>query len=551
MNFEQVTKKAYFQYHFRADAPCVRVTVAAAPEVDVSEQVTLFKKWSEKDGRHRRVITGGSFGYYDLEPLVIIEKPGRSTILYPHVTANLAFELIPDCIEGDDPRPDLALCLLGGEEIRGIPTCQALPMFSLQKRVALRNCGRVDPENIDSYIAGCGGYAGLSGALDMSPFDVMEEVRRSRLRDRRDGQPTVEKWKIVRDAGKDEKYVICSAVDSDAQARTARLLLQSDPHTVLEGMLITANAVAASRCIVVVPSGDDDTLKKLRKALVQMRDYDLVGEDILGSGFSCDIEIREMAPSLLSGEESALLSWLAGGQPVPEPRNRPGMPPLLWGKPVIVNDAETLANVAAFLQRGAAWFAGIGTTASAGSKVIDLAGEMVHQYTVEVPFGTTLSDVVRQIGGVSAGEPIKAVQFGGPTGSFFSADDSGLTIDYGNLDVTGSTMGSGRISVIAHDACAVEMTEHVMSYLQTQSCGKCVFCREGTLQISEILEDVARGEGRPQDIDLLTELGEAMRAPSLCGLGRNASNPVLSSIRLFRHEYDAHIKQKKCTQGHD
>ena len=285
---------------------------------DVSAVVTGLKNWAEKGDGKRKIITSGSFGYYDLEPLVIIEKPGHSPILYAHITEDIMSQLIRDYIERDNPRPDLALCALGSEDIEGIPAAATLPMLKLQKRIALRNCGLVDPDDINHYLVEYGGYTGLSRALGMSRIEVVEEMRRSRLRGRGGaGDLTAEKWKVAQETQEDKKCVICNAVDSDVRAHTARLLLQGDPHSVLEGVLIAAYAVGASRCIVAVAKGNDRAVKKLVNALTQMRDYSLLGENILDSGFDCDIEIREVAPSLVSAEETALLCSLEGRQAMP------------------------------------------------------------------------------------------------------------------------------------------------------------------------------------------------------------------------------------------
>jgi NADH-quinone oxidoreductase subunit F len=547
MRLEEIVQKARIQCNHRDDKGCVKVTVAVTSKEDVSTLVTDLRNWAEKSDVRGKIITSGSFGYYDLEPLAIIEKPGHRPILYAHITEDIMTQLIRDYVERDNPRPDLALCALGDEDIEGIPAAAALPMLRLQKRIALRNCGLVDPEDINYYLASHGGYRGLSKALGMNRVDVVEELRRSRPRGTEGaGDLMVEKWKIVEEAQGDEKYVICNAVDGDVRARTARLLLRGDPHSVLEGMLIAAYAVGAPRCIVAVATGDDDAVKKLGKALMQMRNYSLLGENILDSGFSCDIEIREVEPSAVLSEETALLSLLEGRQAMPYLWNCCDAP-LFRGKPALIDNAETLANVSAVFQGGGECFSAAGTASSKGSMVISLSGAVVHRCTVEVPLETTLGDIIYEIGGgVPDSGSVKAAQFGGPTGPYLSVDDLSLTLACGSLATEASVGGSGSIDVIADDACAVEMTDNLMSYVQTQSCGKCVFCREGTLQISEILRDVAQGEGKTQDLDLLMELGEAMKIGSICALGKSAANSVLSSMRLFRHEYDAHVKEKKC-----
>ena len=546
MNIKQVAETARLHCRFLDNKQCVRVTIAAAPGVDISRQVKSLEKWAEKDDVNRKVIVSGSWGYYDLEPVVLVEKPIHSSVLYAHVTIDVVSEFIQDCIEGDNLRPDLAFCNLGREEIKNVPSASDLPMFTLQKRIALRNCGLVDPEDVNHYVVAYGGYTGLAKALEMSQVEVSERLRESHLIEGCTGDLVADRWKIIHDAQQDQKYVICNAVDNDPRTRTARLLLWGDPHSILEGMLIAAYAVGASRCIVAVETSNNGEVERLKKALRQMLDYGLLGETILGSEFSCDIEIKEVVPSLVLGEETALMSLLEGKQAIPCLRNRGGAP-LFRDKPALVDNAETLANVSAILQRGAEWFSAVGTASSKGSKVITLSGTVVHGYTVEIPFGSTLGDIVYNAGGgVPNSGSVKAVQVGGPTGTYLSARDLSRDLGFDSFAIAGSIAGLGSIEVIANDTCAVEMTDSAMSYTQTQSCGKCVFCREGTLQISQILNDVARGESEVGDLDLLVELAEAMKVSSLCDLGRGAARAVLSSIELFRHEYDVHTREKRC-----
>jgi NADH:ubiquinone oxidoreductase subunit F (NADH-binding) len=423
-----------------------------------------------------------------------------------------------------------------------------LPLFKLQNRIALRNCGYIDPENINQYILRGQGYRGLSKALQMNQQDVIEELRKSGLRGRGGaGYFTADKWKICHETEATEKYVICNAVDADPLARTARLLLEGDPHSVLEGMLIGAYAVGASRCIVYVNTEYGLAIRRLRKAFEQMREYGLLGRHILDSTFNSEIEIKEVPVSFVSGEETALLRCMEEKQVMSS--MRPPYPATkgFRDKPTLTNNLETLSNVSAIFQKGSQWYSGFGTERSKGTKVITLSGNVIHKYCVEVPFGTTLQSIVEDIGGgVSDGKNIKAVQFGGPTGNYFTGDSLDIHVDYETIGEAGSIIGSGTVEVFDSGSCAVEMTRDIISYIQTQSCGKCVFCREGSYQMSDILKDISEQMGKPQDLDLLIELGEAMKIGCICGLGQTAPNPVLSSIRLFRNEYDAHIKGKRC-----
>lgn len=552
MNYKQIRELAESECAYLLDPECTKIQVAAQWDNELVDPCfNYLSNWAKKAGAKGKVIRTGSLGYYDLEPIVIIEKQGQPPVLYSGVTEGIATELLRDYIEGDNPRPDLALCTVGNEGsqiVADIPAAADLPLFNLQKRIALRNCGKVDPLNINHSLIEYEGYTGLTKVLNMSQVEVIEVTRQSGLKGRGGaGYLTADQWKIALDTEESEKYVICNAVDGDLRAQTARILLEGDPHSVLEGLLIAAYVVGASHCIVAVAMGNDGIVKKLEQALAQMMEYNLLGENILDSAFSCNIEIKEVAPSLVAGEETALLRSLEGKQAMPYLRGDLLTSLRFNSKPTLINNLETFADVSAIFQRSDVWFSSQGTAESTGTKVISLSGEVVHRYTVEVPFGTDLSDVIQKIGGgIPGGRSLKAVQFGGLTSAYFGADELAKSIDYQTLRAMGSFMGSGTINVVADNTCAVEMTEKLMAFLQSQSCGKCVFCREGTLQMSDILQDIAQGEGKEQDLDLLKELGEEMRIGAICGFGQGVANPVLSSMKLFRHEFDVHIKEKRC-----
>jgi NADH-quinone oxidoreductase subunit F len=549
MNFEQICATAESECNYFNDRDCMKIYIGSS--TDDSTAASVFNSFQAEIDKRRikaRVITTGSFGYYDLEPVVLIEKPGQSTILYNNVTPERASELVNDYLVHGNPRADIAFCSAGSNKISSIPATSELPLFNLQNRIALRNCGYIDPENINHYILRGQGYSGLSKALQMSPGDVIEELKKSGLRGRGGaGYSTADKWKTCHEAEGNERYVVCNAVDADPRALTARLLLESDPHSVLEGVLIGAYAIGASHCVVYVNADYSLAIKRLKKALEQMSGYGLLGNNILDSSFSSEIAIKEAPTSFVSGEETALLRCLEGKQVMPYVR-----PPYpanngFLGKPTLINNLETMSHVSAIFQNGTEWYSGFGTEQSKGSKVITVSGSAVHRYTVEVPFGITLRSIVEDIGGgVSNGKNIKAAQFGGPTGAYFAADSLNIPVDYEAMEETGSIIGSGTVEVFDSDSCAVEMARDVISYIQTQSCGKCVFCREGSYQMSDILQGITEYKGEPQDLDLLIKLGEAMKVGCICGLGQTAPNPVLSSIKLFRSEYDVHIKEKRC-----
>jgi NADH-quinone oxidoreductase subunit F len=546
MNFEQVYEKAESEGNDLNDRDCTKIYIGSSTDYSIADGVfKTFQMEISKRGIKARVIATGSFGYYDLEPIVLIEKPGQSTVSYNNVTPEIASELVNDYLMSNSPRPELALCSMGSDKISNIPQMSDLPLFKLQNRIALRNCGIIDPENINHYILRGQGYRGLSKALQMNQRDVIEELKKSGLRGRGGaGYFTADKWKICHEAEATEKYVICNAVDADPLARTARLLLEGDPHSVLEGMLIGAYAVGASRCIVYVNTEYGLAIKRLRKAFEQMKEYGLLGHHILDSTFSSEIETKEVPASFVSGEETALLRCMEEKQVMSS--MRPPYPAAggFRDKPTLINNLETCPMYRLFFKM-VQWYRF--HRAEQGAKVMALSGNITHKYTVEVPFGTTLRSIVDDIGGgVSNGKNMKAVQFGGPTGAYLTADSLDIHVDYETIGEAGSIIGSGTVEVFDSGSCAVEMAKDIISYIQTQSCGKCVFCREGSYQMSDILKDISEQMGKPQDLDLLIELGEAMKIGCICGLGQTAPNPVLSSIRLFRNEYDTHIKGKRC-----
>lgn len=552
MTYSEICQKAEARCDYLLDGQVAKVFVASrADDPTAADTVKGFREAVDRHGVEARVIPTGSFGYDDIEPIALIEKPGKPAILYHNGTAEKASILVHDYLEGDSSRPDMALCTMGKGGLRGIPDASGLALFRLQARIALRNCGLIDPEEIDPYIVRGQGYEGLSKALQMEPSVVIGEVRASGLRGRAGaGYCTADKWQACRDAQGQEKYLVCNGLDSDPQARTGRLLLEGDPHSVLEGILIAAYAVGASRCIICVEGGQTTATRRVRKAIDQMMSYGIVGNNMLGSPFSVEMDVREVPSSFVSGEETALLRMLEGKQPMPY--GRPPYPAAhgLKGAPTVVGNGETFANVSAILQRGSAWFSAIGTEGSRGSKVFTLSGDVTHRYTVEVPFGTTLRALVEEIGGgISGGKGFKAVRIGGPTGTYAGSDALDRAIDYEEAERMGAIIGSGTIEVFGSDACGVEMAADAISYLQMESCGKCVFCREGSYQMADILKGISERTGSTQDLELLDELAGQMGQGCICSLGKGAPNAVLSSMKLFRDDYEGHIKEKKCKSG--
>jgi NADH-quinone oxidoreductase subunit F len=420
-------------------------------------------------------------------------------------------------------------------------------MFKPQVRIALRNCGEIDPGNINDYIDR-GGYSGFVRALKMVPEEVIEEVARSGLRERGwDGFPTGKKWRLSFDAPGSVKVVICNAVEGDPNSLTARTLLEGDPHSVFEGMVIGAYATGAGLGYVFVNAEDGPAIVRLKSALRQMEDHRFLGDHLLDSNVSFHIEVKEAMGKLACSDETFLINAIEGKQTMPFVCS--SRPPIsgLGGKPTLIHQAETWAHVSAVMEKGAEWYAGLGTEQSRGTKVFSLSGKVMHPGLIEVPMGTPLREMVYDIGGgIPDGKPLKTIQVGGPTGGYLPASSLDLPIDYEHLSAAGTIMGSGGILVIDGDACIVDQAKCSLSFIQNESCGKCVFCRDGTMQMTAILTDITEGRGKAQDIDLLLELGEGLKLGSQCDLGRTAPNPVLTAIRYFREELEAHIKDRKC-----
>ncbi len=490
----------------------------------------------------------GCIGLCYAEVLVDIIKPGRPRICYRNITPEMISELIEDYILKDNFRPDLALGIIGDESIGGIPRLFDLPMMASQVRIALRNCGYIDPERINEYIAN-DGYTGLVKALEMTPESIIEVVKKSGLRGRGGaGFPTGQKWESSRNVASAEKYVVCNADEGDPGAFMDRSILESDPHSVLEGMIIAGYAVGAKEGYIYVRAEYPLAVKRLRFAITQAREMGFLGKDILGSGFSFDIKIFQGAGAFVCGESTALVLSIEGKKGMPKPLPRPRTSEVgLWGKPTVLNNVETFACVPPIILRGHDSFSSLGTERSKGSKVFALAGKIRNTGLVEVPMGTTLRRVIFDIGGgIPDSKRFKAVQTGGPSGGCIPSHLLDLPVDYEALTQAGSIMGSGGMLVMDENTCMVDVAHYFLDFTQKESCGQCLPCKLGMKQMFEILDDITKGRGKPEDIDLLVELGEVVARGSLCGLGQSAPNPVFTTLRYFRDEYEAHINEKRC-----
>jgi NADH-quinone oxidoreductase subunit F len=493
--------------------------------------------------REVRVVETGCFGFCRFGPNMVIYPEG---VFYCEVQLEDVRELVEEhLLKG---RVVKRLLYREPDTSGEVVDFGDIEFFAKQRRVVLANCGAIDPESIDEYIAR-DGYFALAKALGgMEPAAVVKEIKQSGLRGRGGGGfPTGLKWEFTARAPGKPKYVVCNADEGDPGAFMDRSILEGDPHSVLEGMVLAGYAVGANQGYVYVRAEYPIAVHRLELALAQARARGLLGRDILGSGFDFDLALRLGAGAFVCGEETALLESIMGRRG--EPRPRPPFPASsgLWGKPTVLNNVETLANVPVIIRRGADWFASIGTQSSKGTKVFALAGAINNNGLVEVPMGTTLGDIIFDIGGgIPRGRRFKAAQTGGPSGGCIPVQHLNTPIDYESLQALGTIMGSGGLIVMDEDTCMVDLAKFFLEFVQDESCGKCVPCRVGTRRMLEVLKRITGGEGRDGDIELLLELGESIKRSALCGLGQTAPNPVLSTIRYFRDEYEQHIREKKC-----
>lgn len=504
----------------------------------------LLEEHEQADDNGIAAIKSGCHGFCEKGPLVRIEPEG---ILYTKVKPEDASSIIDALVSGDVVERLLYHDPNTGEVY---PKENEIPFYKYQQRVVLRHCGVIDPEDIRAYIA-VGGYEGAAQALSLTSEDVVNEVLTSNLRGRGGGGfPAGRKWSIAASQEADQKYIICNGDEGDPGAFMDRSIMEGDPHSVIEGMMIAGYAIGASKGYIYVRAEYPLAVKRLKKAISDARKYGLLGENILGSGFSFDVQVKEGAGAFVCGEESALIASIEGERGMPRPK--PPFPAVsgLWGKPTIINNVETLANLPHILRRGSDWFKSIGTESSPGTKTFALTGEVLNTGLVEVPMGRTINEVVFKIGGgIRGGGKLKAVQIGGPSGGCLTEEFLDLPLDFDSLRQAGAMIGSGGLVVMDENTCIVEVARFFMNFIQNESCGKCVFCREGTLHMLDILQRIVDGKGTLEDLDLLVEIGETVQIGSLCGLGKTAPNPVLSTLENFRDEYLAHVVEKRCPAG--
>lgn len=493
-----------------------------------------------------KVVRTGCFGLCEAGPVVIVYPEGS---FYSRVKV----EDVPEIVSEHLLKGRIVQRLLYKEGSEGVETSlNNIEFYKKQTRIALKNCGVIDPEKIEEYIA-FDGYKALGKCLtEYEPQQVIDIIKDSGLRGRGGGGfPTGMKWQFCRNAAGAQKYVICNADEGDPGAFMDRSVLEGDPHSVLEAMAIAGYAIGANMGYIYVRAEYPIAVKRLEIAIKQAREYGLLGKDIFGTGFDFDIEIRLGAGAFVCGEEMALIHSIEGnrGEPTPKPPFPANQG--LFGKPTIINNVETFANIAQIILKGPEWFKSIGTEKSKGTKVFALGGKINNTGLVEVPMGTTLREIIYDIGGgIPGGKAFKAAQTGGPSGGCIPFTHLDTPIDYDSLTAIGSMMGSGGLIVMDEDNCMVDVARFFLDFTVDESCGKCPPCRIGTKRMLEILERIVSGNGQEGDIEKLESLGRNITNAALCGLGKTAPNPVLSTIRYFRDEYEAHIKEKRCPAGH-
>jgi NADH-quinone oxidoreductase subunit F len=492
-----------------------------------------------------KVIQVGCIGPCYLEPLMDLKLPGQPRVSYNNVTEKTLPMILKSHLLEGVPHAKLALGNFGKDSFHDIPRFFDLPMLKPQVRIVLRNCGFVDPEDIDQYLA-LDGYQGLMNALRMSPDDVIGIVRQAGLRGRGGaGFPTFKKWTVCRNAPGEQKYLICNADEGDPGAFMNRSLIESDPHAVLEGMLIAGYAIGASKGVIYIRAEYPLAIERLKNAIAQMQEYGLLGAKILDSKFSFDIKIKEGAGAFVCGEETALIGSIEGKRGMP--RSRPPFPAIsgLYGCPTIINNVETLGTLPNILRNGAEWYTKFGKEGNRGTKTFSLVGKIRRPGLIEVQLGTPLREIIFDIGG-GVQKNFKAIQTGGPSGGCLSEEFLDLPVDYESLASAGSIMGSGGLIIMDDDTCIVDVARYFLDFTQKESCGKCVPCRVGTRHMVELLDKITHGEGTPEDLMALRTLGDTIKKGSLCGLGQTAPNPVLTTLRYFRNEYLEHIKDNRC-----
>ncbi len=521
----------------------------------VLETISAAREALDEVNAEAELVEVGCIGMCCYEPLVYLSVTGSQPLCFGNVTPSRMKKIISSFIVNNNSLDDMdnktyplgVLDLDGYENVVGIPPLTQHPMLKPQVRLVLRNCGKIDPTDIKDYVSN-DGYRALEKILKMEPEEVIDEIKRSGLGGRGGaGFPTGLKWELCRNNQSDFRYLICNADEGDPGAFMNRSLLESDPHAVLEGMLIAGYAIGCREGYIYIRAEYPLAIKRLNTAIEQMKKHNLLGQNILDNGFSFDINIKKGAGAFVCGEETALMASIEGKRGMPRPR--PPFPAQsgLWGEPTNINNVGTLGSVANIIRMGGVEFARFGSETAKGTKTFSLVGKIERTGLIEVPLGTSLGEIIFDIGGgIKGGKKFKAVQTGGPSGGCIPASKIDISVDYKSLSEVGSIMGSGGIVVMDEDTCMVDIAKFFLTFTQDESCGKCPPCRIGTKRMLEILIRITEGRGRPEDIDQLIKLCDTIGKASLCGLGQTAPNPVLTTLTYFRDEYEAHIYTKRC-----
>jgi len=546
--FGEIKKQAQSRWQaiWNDTTPVILVgTATCGRAAGALEVLQAIKETLKRQNLNCFIYEVGCMGHCYAEPLVILRKPGFSPVCYGRVNTVLAENLINNFILNDDPCLEFVLGALEENEL--IPSFSDFPRSKYEKRILLKNCGEINPEEIEHYIAN-GGYEGLSRALQTRPEEIVAEVKRSQLRGLGGaGFPAGEKWDVCRRSDGGPKYLICNGDEGDPGAFMDRAILESNPHSVIEGMVIAGYAIGARHGYIYVRAEYPLAVERVQDALYRAEKFKFLGENILGSDFNFDIKLFQGSGAFVCGEATALIASIEGKPGIP--RHRPPRVAVqgLFGKPTVLNNVKTIAYVPHILKNGADWFLQMGTGKSKGTVVFALAGKVVNTGLVEVPMGTTLRQLIFQAGGgIPKGKRFKAVQIGGPSGGCLPESALDLPIDFDSLQESGAMMGSGGMVVLDEDDCMVEVARYFLDFTQKESCGKCTLCRLGTKQMLDILEEITQGRGKMEDLQTLEDLAQDIKQGSLCGLGRTAPNPVLTTLRYFREEYEAHIKEGRC-----
>lgn len=561
-NFEQIAEESQRRWEELTvgGQPWIRIGTALCGQAAGCDDVIAAIETSlEQNGASAQVSQVGCLGLCFAEPLVDVQTPGGARVFYGNVTPETAAEIVANHVAGGKPVAHLVLGYLAADgsdgdadpALTGIPDLNQHPMRVMEHRVVLRNAGTIDPGDIHQYIAN-GGYQALNRALtEMTQEEVLEEVKTSGLRGRGGAAfPTGVKWGFLAGSSAPQKYILCNCEEGDPGAFNDKAILESDPQTLVEGIILAGFATNTSYAYIFVRHGHDGPIDRARAAIVQAEEMGFLGEDILGSDFSFHLEVALTGDSYVAGEESALMEAIEGKRAMP--RFRPPFPAAvgLFGKPSNINNVKTLASVPEIIARGGEWFAGIGHDTSTGTVIICLSGDLRYTGMIEVPLGVNLKDVLYQAaGGVPNGKALKFVQTGGPLGGVLGAGNIDVVLDFDILRTAGAILGSGGVIAADEDNCVVDLTRALIAFCQYESCGKCFPCRMGMSHLLEVLERICRLEGIPADLDLMRKVGQDMQAGSLCGHGQLGFNPVSSALRYFGDEFDTHILDRRCPTG--